>query len=229
VVCWGNGASGQTTAPSTATNVIAVAAGAAHTVALRGDGTVVAWGNNCCGQTTVPAGLNGVVAVSAGSYYNLALRVDSTVVSWGSQTIVPIGLSNVVRIVAGTDSSFAVKADGSVVGWGMNDQGQTDIPSDLNNVIALAAGAYHVLALTGPPSSRIAGPPLQTPSFSASKWFRSTIPTMLGHNYKLEAKESLSKSKWDSLYPITLGDGFERSLTDTNAIAPQRVYRVLVR
>jgi len=38
--------------------VLAIAAGAGHTVALKNDGTVVAWGANFFGLTNVPAGFN---------------------------------------------------------------------------------------------------------------------------------------------------------------------------
>ena len=35
-----------------------------------------------------------------------------------------------------------------MVAWGRNDGGQTDVPSGLSNVVAIAAGGYHSLALT---------------------------------------------------------------------------------
>jgi hypothetical protein len=50
-----------------------IAAGGAHNLALKSDGTVVAWGLNDSGQSTVPGGLNGVVAIAAGAGYSLAL------------------------------------------------------------------------------------------------------------------------------------------------------------
>ncbi|MFL5807226.1 MAG: PxKF domain-containing protein, partial [Roseiflexaceae bacterium] len=40
-----------------------------------------------------------------------------------------------------------LKADGTVVAWGNNDYGQTDVPSGLSGVTAIAAGAFHNLAL----------------------------------------------------------------------------------
>ena len=43
-----------------------VAAGGAHIVALKNDGTVVAWGSNGFGQSKVPAGLRGAKAIAAG-------------------------------------------------------------------------------------------------------------------------------------------------------------------
>jgi predicted cobalt transporter CbtA len=64
VVAWGRNDYGQTNVPAGLNDVIAIAAGGAHTVVLRSDGTVVAWGRNDHGQTDVPAGLAGVTAGS---------------------------------------------------------------------------------------------------------------------------------------------------------------------
>jgi hypothetical protein len=47
-------------------NVVAIAAGKHHSLALKADGQLVAWGNNAKGQSMVPAGLTNVVAVCAG-------------------------------------------------------------------------------------------------------------------------------------------------------------------
>ena len=42
--------------PVPPTDVVAVAAGVHHSLALQGDGTVVAWGDDRSGQATVPEG-----------------------------------------------------------------------------------------------------------------------------------------------------------------------------
>ena len=76
VVAWGFNDEGQTKVPAGLSGVVAIAAGAEHTVALKQDGTVVAWGENDDGQTRVPAGLSGVVAIAAGGYHTVALRLD---------------------------------------------------------------------------------------------------------------------------------------------------------
>ena len=54
VVGWGYSGAGETVVPANATNVVAIAGGGGHSLALRADGTVVAWGNNYFGQSTVP-------------------------------------------------------------------------------------------------------------------------------------------------------------------------------
>ena len=71
--------------PAGLTNVVAIAGGGYHSLALKYDGTVVAWGDNSAGQTNVPAGLSNVVAVAAGGFHSLALKNDGSVVAWGDQ------------------------------------------------------------------------------------------------------------------------------------------------
>ena len=44
VIAWGLNFFGQTNVPASATGVVAIAGGAYHSLALRGDGTVIAWG-----------------------------------------------------------------------------------------------------------------------------------------------------------------------------------------
>jgi len=46
--------------------IVKIASASDHSLALKGDGTVVSWGyNGGAGQMNVPAGLTGVVAISA--------------------------------------------------------------------------------------------------------------------------------------------------------------------
>src|SRR5438046_10470554 len=54
-------------------NVVAIAAGYQHRLALKQDGTVVAWGTNNLGQTGVPPGLSNVVSIAAGGTRSLAI------------------------------------------------------------------------------------------------------------------------------------------------------------
>ena len=83
------------------TDVVALAAGYSHTVAVKSDGTVWAWGDNSDGQLGDGTGvssstpvqvvdpsdgsgfLTGVVAVSGGGFHTVALKADGTVRVWG--------------------------------------------------------------------------------------------------------------------------------------------------
>jgi alpha-tubulin suppressor-like RCC1 family protein len=119
VWAWGSNWAGQlgndsTTASSTAvqvsglSDVVAIAAGYAHSLALKSDGTVWSWGLNTHGQlgdgtltqrlkpTLVP-GLTGITSVVAGPTHSFALRDDgwgaSTLWGWGGDaTLVPLAL-----------------------------------------------------------------------------------------------------------------------------------------
>ena len=46
VIAWGDNQEGQSTIPSGVSNVVAIAAGNSHSLALSADGRVVAWGRN---------------------------------------------------------------------------------------------------------------------------------------------------------------------------------------
>lgn len=147
VVTWGS----SLPVPSGLSNVVAIASGGTHAVALKRDGALVAWGQDSSVEANVPAGLTNAVSISAGVRHNLALRPNGTVTAWGDnafrQTNVPPNLSNVVAVACGGYHSMALKSDGSVVLWGNYEHGLTNPPVGLTNIVAIAAGLYHSLAL----------------------------------------------------------------------------------
>ena len=123
-------------------NIIQVAAGNAHSVALRADGTVWTWGSDASGQLGNDA-----------AFANQALPVQVA------------GLANVVQITAGSYHSLALRSDGTVWTWGRNDLGQggdnTTTPhptavqvvgeaaGNLTDVRAIAGGCNHSFAIKG--------------------------------------------------------------------------------
>lgn len=159
VWCWGNNEFGQqgngTTNGNEAAprqvagvnNVAALAAGWAHTLALKTDGTVWAWGYNSQGQLgdnteitrTIPfqvPGLSGIVAIAAGNQHSLALKNDGTIWAWGGggegqlanigsvKTPGQItGLAGVTGIYASGHNSLALVGDDLYI-WGDNVGGQ---------------------------------------------------------------------------------------------------------
>ncbi len=147
VVAWGDNTALQRQVPVGLGKVLAVAAGEAHSLALKTNGTVTAWGLYTTGQTNVPPGLSNVVALAAGSTFSLALKTNGTVVQWGALAAAPLNLTNAVAIAAGWTHALALKQDGTVIGWGDNTWGQTTIPTGLSNVTAIAAGDGNSLAL----------------------------------------------------------------------------------
>ena len=140
VVAWGDNHFGAVAVPNGLSNVVAIAAGFESCLALKKDGTVVGWG-----IAKTPFGLSNVVAIAASKAvfheYYLALKNDGTVVQWDNRngkTYMP-GISNVVAIAAGAVHNLALKKNGTVIGWGFDQDGETDIPSGLSNVVAIAA------------------------------------------------------------------------------------------
>ncbi len=104
------------TVPDGLSNVVAIAAGSEHSLALTAEGRVVAWGYSGWGQLNVPSGLSNVVAIAAGRDHSLALTADGWVAAWGfdwwGQTDVPLAVAypadNVVAIAAGGEHCLAL-------------------------------------------------------------------------------------------------------------------------
>lgn len=155
IIGWGQNGSGQLNVPADLTNVIALAAGDYHVLALRSDGSVVAWGGNefFYGETNVPSNLSNVVSIAAGSSHSLALKRDGSVVMWGRTmsggiSNVPPQATNVAALALGPGAEHALvlKADGTVVEWGKISS-LTNIPPAARNIVSVAAGAFHAVAL----------------------------------------------------------------------------------
>lgn len=153
VVAWGANGNGQTTIPAGLTDVVAVAAGQSHSLALKRDGTLVAWGKNDLGQTNVPAGLSNVVAITAGQSYSLALKADGTLVAWGAYYNYGeiIAQRDVVAIdgdLSGYGYALAVKRDGTIVILNMNGSGDTPAQAmNPRDAVAAVGGAMHQVVL----------------------------------------------------------------------------------
>jgi hypothetical protein len=77
VVAWGDNSVGQTNVPAGLSNVVSIACGSAHNLALRADGWVIAWGNNTSGETNVPPYAFPVGAIGSGSAANHSLAVPA--------------------------------------------------------------------------------------------------------------------------------------------------------
>jgi len=92
---------GQTNVPPGLSGVTAIAAGGAHNVVLKSDGTIVAWdgmrtSNDCSAR------LERVTAIAAGDYHTMVMksvrRLGRVGLNLYGQTDVPLGLSDVTSI-----------------------------------------------------------------------------------------------------------------------------------
>lgn len=126
-------------------------------------------------QAAMVAGLSGVSAIAAGPGFNLALRDDGTVWTWGSNACGEVGqapsvallasakqvsgLGGATAIAAGACHAVVLTSRGTLEVWGANDRGQLGLgapsgrvtkPTEvslLDDVVTIAAGAFHTLAL----------------------------------------------------------------------------------
>ena len=112
MIGWGANAGGQSTPPASATNVVALAAGDNHSLALRADGTLVAWGENGDGQITIPPSATNVVAIAAGKYHSMVVKADGTILAWGRSDdgVLPIP-TNTSRITLPATTHGAINRD----------------------------------------------------------------------------------------------------------------------
>ncbi|MEV7025548.1 hypothetical protein [Kitasatospora sp. NPDC093558] len=131
--------------------VIAVSGGDEYSVALRSDGTVLTWGDNTHGQ------------LGDGTTTNST--TPRRVCAVGQTAPCSAFLDDIVAVSAGFAHTTALRANGTVVAWGLNDHGQLGNPITtdssvpvpvcvtndcgflLNDVVSIAAGANHTLAL----------------------------------------------------------------------------------
>jgi alpha-tubulin suppressor-like RCC1 family protein len=144
------------------TNVVSIAAGYYHSMAVTADGKVWAWGYNNNGQlgqyfassyTTprVVKDLSNVKDISGGGSHSLAVKNDGTVWAWGSQSSYGqlgdnsttqrnwpiktnyIGTTNTaIAVTAGYYHSLALMNNGKVLAWGCNNNGQLGDNSQTN-------------------------------------------------------------------------------------------------
>jgi hypothetical protein len=230
LIGWGNNYWGQASIPPGLTDVVAMAGGEAHSLALKGDGTVVAWGHNGFGQTNIPSGLTDVVAIAAGNFHNLALKGDGSVVAWGAnyygQTNVPVGLADVVAIDAGRNHSLALKSDGTVVAWGDNYFGQTNVPPGLTDVVAIATREQHSLALKS--DGTVIG-------WGDNRFGQINIPAGLANVVAIDAGEYHSLALKSDGTVVAWGSNFDgqvnvpAGLTDVVAIAAGNYHTLVLK
>lgn len=149
----GNGLTGTVTTPSPGPlgQVLDIAVGVGHTVALQADGTLSGWGGNGAGQIqqsgvgpylnpqTLAVGI-GAVQVETGSDTTFLVDFLGDVHAFGSNAggrlgtggsggsvTTPTklaGLADVVQIVAGLDFAAALTASNEVYTWGAANEGQ---------------------------------------------------------------------------------------------------------
>uniref|UniRef100_UPI0031343193 probable E3 ubiquitin-protein ligase HERC4 isoform 4 n=1 Tax=Mus musculus TaxID=10090 RepID=UPI0031343193 len=176
-----------------AQNIVAVACGEAHTLALNDKGQVYAWGLDSDGQLglqgseeciRVPRNIKSlsdiqIVQVACGYYHSLALSKASEVFCWGQNKYGQLGLGidcqkqtspqliksllgiPFMQVAAGGAHSFVLTLSGAIFGWGrnkfgqlgLNDENDRYVPNLLKSlrsqkIVYICCGEDHTAALT---------------------------------------------------------------------------------
>lgn len=137
--------------PPDLTDVVQLAAGTDHFVALRSDGTVTTWRHNDYWNEDekpgidVPAELTGVAQVAAWEHVSVAVKTDGTLIAWGEGSAdVPSDLTNVAQVSDG----IALHTDGTVSVWGPgDDDDRLALPDGVTNVVQVEGNGRDYFAL----------------------------------------------------------------------------------
>jgi alpha-tubulin suppressor-like RCC1 family protein len=138
-------------------DIVAVAAGENHSLALRRDGAVLAWGSNALGQLGLGKSFAGAAqafvipglvgqAIAAGYKHSLVLLTNGRVVTFGNNGDGQLGVGlgdtitrlvptdvptlagkGVKQLAGGQFHSLALLENGKVMAWGSSLQGQTGV------------------------------------------------------------------------------------------------------
>jgi hypothetical protein len=153
IVVWGLDNYGQASKAPISNDIVAVAMGGTHNLALKADGSLVAWGSDYAGAVSQTPTGNDFKSVAAGVSYSVALKNDGSLVAWGydgpNKNLIsdtPTG-NKFKAISAQKQHSVALKTDGSIVSWGDNFYGEVSNTPTGTGFKAIAAGYYHNTAL----------------------------------------------------------------------------------
>jgi hypothetical protein len=125
-----------------------IAAGQAHTVGLKSDGTVVAVGANDEEQCEV-GGWSDITQVAAGQSYTVGLKSDGALVAVGSNYYGQCefsGWTDITYVAAGSAHTVGLKSDGTVVAVVRNSSGQCEVGGWMD-ITRVAAGGEHTVGL----------------------------------------------------------------------------------
>jgi alpha-tubulin suppressor-like RCC1 family protein len=133
-------------------NVVDVAVGFNHAIALTDKGSVTVWGEGFFATNNVPDRLSNVVGVAAGMDNCLALSSNGIITCWNRGGIARQwkGATQVAAISLSQDffsaNGMALKRDGTVLQW--HRQTMASTVAGISNIVAISASPSHCLALT---------------------------------------------------------------------------------
>jgi alpha-tubulin suppressor-like RCC1 family protein len=232
VYAWGLNYASQTNVPANLSNVVAIAAGSSSSYAIRSDGSTWLSGRNTNAFNTFSSNVTAAAVVSGGEQ-GIALLGTGVGYAWGFATgtnvVMVTNVTAVSCVSVGNQAGavWALKGDGTLTGLAFENElagflGQTNVWMNLSNVLAIASGYTHHLAIVGDSLPHPIEPLLS--AGISNGMFVIQQPTSLGRAYRLEYKNSLTDS-WQVAPPLP-GNGSTQMLADPNPPPVQRFYRV---
>jgi alpha-tubulin suppressor-like RCC1 family protein len=226
IYAWGIGST--TNIPADLSNVVAITAGFSAVLAIKNDGTIWHSGSFTNQMDTFSNAVAGAL-VANGQGQGIVLLGDGTASVWNYLNLTII--SNVIAVASACPDNqagavWALQRNGTLTGIGYSSSylGQSNVWMNLSNVLAIASGYTHHLAIIGDSFPKPIEPMLNA-GFSNGQ-FTISQPTSLGRSYRLEYKNSFSDD-WQ-IFPPTPGNGSTQILADPNPPPLQRFYRVHV-
>ncbi len=231
-VCgWGvDPASGwnPTNIPSGLSNVVSIAAGAGDSFGVSRDGTPWLSGS----YPLSIAYTNVVVGAVTYSSQGVVLLGDGTAHAWYGLNETVFSNATAVASVCPYNQAggfWILLRNGTLAGSAYGNElseflGQSNVWMSLSNVLAIASGYTHHLAIVGDSFPKPVEPMLRA-GFSNGQ-FTISQPTLLGRSYRLEYKNSLADD-WQ-MFPPAPGNGSTQILADPNPPPSQRFYHIHV-
>jgi len=205
-----------------------------NTVAVQPDGSILLAGLGSILRLTAKGAIDPTFRPPVISGYGPAFAlVDSLALDpagrillagyFSMTTATPLAVNGIARLTSegAWDSTFDTGAgtDGGVKALLLEPDGQVLIGGDFTRVHDLPR--TNIARLNGDPIL-----PIES-VLVAGKTVQFDVPTLTGSTYSLVYKDRLSDGDWTSL-PGSAGTGSIQTFTDTNAIAPQRFYRLKI-
>lgn len=136
-------------------NVVSVAAGFDHVMALNDKGEIICWGSDRMGQCkqSMDISRNTYVQIAAGYQISYGLTDDGEVVCWGNENLNDVrltkrnGNSNIVKISVANTTIMGLNEKGEVVHLGSQKSDISNVPEDLGKVKDIATTADACVAL----------------------------------------------------------------------------------
>ncbi|TVR54727.1 MAG: hypothetical protein EA425_01425 [Puniceicoccaceae bacterium] len=137
--------------PQDLDDVVQIAAGENHALALRADGTVAAWRSDFGPALLPPETWTDVVAIGTLGVSSFAIQSDGTFLSWPTPSGIPENPGPVRQVVVHQPVLTVLMEDSSVEVWGAGEHAVGEVPEDLGEVVQVAStpGAAAALRADG--------------------------------------------------------------------------------